>query len=171
VLFLTPLLPYYEDTIVPRLIFSHLEEWLGAIVMTVMVTLAFINVVTRYVVDIPLAFTEEITVSMFVWVTLLGASIAFRQNAHLSVTFFYDLAPQHLRKFFLLFANTMSVVFFSLVFYLGSNQVLDEMELNVTSQALAIPVWLYTGAVPLFSLLIIVRIIQSTIDQLRSGKY
>jgi TRAP-type C4-dicarboxylate transport system permease small subunit len=144
---------------------------LGAFVMAVMVTLAFLNVLTRYVIDSPLAFTEEITVSMFVWVTLLGASIAFRQNAHLAVTFFYDLAPQHLRKLFLLFANAMSVVFFALVFYLGSNQVLDEIDLNVQSQALRIPVWLYTGAVPLFSLLIIVRIIQSTIGQLRSGKY
>jgi TRAP-type C4-dicarboxylate transport system permease small subunit len=136
-----------------------------------MVTLAFANVVTRYVITYPLAFTEEITISMFVWVTLLGASIAFRQNAHLSVTFFYDNMPQKVRRIFLLVGNALSIAFFAMLVYLGSHQVLDEMDLNVTSQALAIPTWLYTGAVPLFSLLVIVRIIQSAIGQLRSGKY
>jgi TRAP-type C4-dicarboxylate transport system permease small subunit len=151
--------------------FSHLEEWLGALIMTVMVTLAFANVVTRYVITLPLAFTEEITISMFVWVTLLGASIAFRQNAHLSVTFFYDNMPQKVRKIFLLVTNVLSIAFFSMLAYLGTHQVLDEMELNVTSQALAIPTWIYTGAVPLFSLLVIVRIIQSAVGQLRSGNY
>ncbi|MDR1242022.1 MAG: TRAP transporter small permease [Deltaproteobacteria bacterium] len=154
-----------------RYLFSHLEEWLGAIIMTVMVTLAFANVVTRYVITYPMAFTEEITISMFVWVTLLGASIAFRQNAHLSVTFVYDNLPQNARKICLLITNAMCIAFFSLLVYLGSHQVLDEMELNVTSQALAIPTWLYTGAVPLFSLLVIVRIIQSAVGQLRSGNY
>jgi TRAP-type C4-dicarboxylate transport system permease small subunit len=139
--------------------------------MTVMVTLAFANVVTRYVITYPLAFTEEITISMFVWVTLLGASIAFRQNAHLSVTVFYDSMPPKVRRIFLLVANALSIAFFSMLFYLGSHQVLDEFELNVTSQALAVPTWIYTGAVPLFSLLVIVRIIQSTVGQLRSGNY
>jgi TRAP-type C4-dicarboxylate transport system permease small subunit len=139
--------------------------------MTVMVTLAFANVVTRYVITYPLAFTEEITISMFVWVTLLGASIAFRQNAHLSVTFFYDNMSPKVRRIFLLVANALSIAFFAMLAYLGSHQVMDEFELNVTSQALAIPTWIYTGAVPLFSLLIIVRIIQSTVGQLRSGNY
>jgi TRAP-type C4-dicarboxylate transport system permease small subunit len=154
-----------------RYILNHFEEMLGAVVMTVMVTLAFANVVTRYGVNFPMAFTEEITVSMFVWVTLLGSSIAFRQNAHLAVTFFYDAAPTSARRVLFLIANALSIVFFALVVYLGSNQVLDEMELGVTSEALAIPAWIYSGAVPLFSVLIIVRIIQSTVGQLKSGKF
>lgn len=37
-----------------------------------MVALAFLNVLTRYLFRYPLAFTEELLVNAFVWVTLLA---------------------------------------------------------------------------------------------------
>ena len=150
---------------------DHFEEALGAVVMAVMVTLSFVNVVTRYVIVYPLAFTEEVTISMFVWVTLLGVSIAFRNNAHLSVTFFYDLGSPSLRKLFYYIASGMSVLFFVLLTCLGTSQVLDEMALGVTTDSLAIPAWIYSAGVPLFSALIIIRIIQATRETIRDGKY
>ena len=152
-------------------LFDHFEEALGAVVMAVMVTLSFVNVVTRYVIVYPLAFTEEITISMFVWVTLLGVSIAFRSNAHLAVTFFYDLGSPSLRKIFYYIAAGMSLLFFVLLTWLGTTQVLDEMALGVTTDSLAIPAWIYSAGVPLFSILIIIRIIQATRETIRDGKY
>ncbi|MCC8194088.1 MAG: TRAP transporter small permease [Deltaproteobacteria bacterium] len=150
---------------------DHFEEALGALVMAVMVTLAFVNVVTRYVIVYPLAFTEEITISMFVWVTLLGVSIAFRKNAHLAVTFFYDLGSPSVRKVFYFIATAMSIIFFMLLTWLGTIQVLDEMELGATTDSLAIPAWIYSIGVPLFSILVIIRIIQSARDTIREGRY
>lgn len=150
---------------------NHIEEALGALVMAVMVTLAFLNVVTRYVIVYPLAFTEEITISMFVWVTLLGVSVAFRNNAHLAVTFFYDLGSPKLRKLFYTISTVMSIIFFALLTWLGSLQVLDEMELGVTTDSLAIPAWIYSIGVPLFSILVIIRIIQAATETYREGKF
>lgn len=152
-------------------LFDHFEEALGALVMAGMVTLTFINVVTRYVIVYPLAFTEEITISMFVWVTLLGVAVAFRNNAHLSVTFFYDLGSPAARKVCYAAATAMSIVFFALLAWLGTVQVLDEMDLGVTTDALAIPAWIYSAGVPLFSILVIVRIVQATAATVRAGKY
>ena len=152
-------------------IFDHFEEALGALVMAVMVTLAFLNVVTRYVIVYPLAFTEEITISMFVWITLLGVSVAFRKNAHLAVTFFYDLGSPAVRKVFYFIATGMSIIFFMLLTWLGTLQVLDEMELGVTTDSLAIPAWIYSIGVPLFSVLVIIRIIQSASVTIRKGEY
>ena len=152
-------------------LFDHFEEALGALVMAIMVTLTFANVVTRYVIVYPLAFTEEITISMFVWATLLGMSIAFRQNAHLAVTVFYDLGSPFLRKCFYFFATGMSFIFFVLLTWLGSTQVLDEMELGVTTDSLALPAWIYSSAIPVFSVLILIRIIQSAHATIRNGEY
>jgi TRAP-type C4-dicarboxylate transport system permease small subunit len=152
-------------------LFDHFEEALGAVVMFLMVTLAFVNVVTRYVIVYPLAFTEEITINMFVWVTLLGISIAFRNRAHLAVTFFYDLGNRPLRKIFFFIATAMSIIFFALLAWLGGIQVRDEMALGVTTDALAIPAWIYSAGVPLFSVLVIVRIIQAAAATVREGNY
>ena len=150
---------------------DHFEEALGAAVMLVMVSLAFINVVTRYVIVYPLAFTEEITISMFVWVTLLGVSIAFRNNAHLAVTFFYDLGSPAKRKICYYISTVMSLVFFALLVWLGTTQVLDEMALGVTTDSLAIPAWIYSAGVPVFSCLVICRIIQAARETIREGNF
>jgi TRAP-type C4-dicarboxylate transport system permease small subunit len=136
-----------------------------------MTSVTFVNVVTRYVIIYPLAWTEEITVSMFVWIVLLGTSAAFRKNAHLSMTFVYDFMPLSLKKVSFLIANTMCVVFFSLLVWLGSIQVWDEIDLNVTSEALAIPAAIYSAGIPVFSVLIIVRILQSCRDTMRNNSY
>jgi TRAP-type C4-dicarboxylate transport system permease small subunit len=136
-----------------------------------MVSVTFANVVTRYVIIYPLAWTEEITVNMFVWLVLLGTSIAFRKNAHLAMTFVYDFMPLPLKKASLLIANSMCVIFFALLIGLGSVQVLDEIELDVTSEALAIPAAVYSAGVPAFSALIIVRILQSCRDIVRDSRY
>jgi TRAP-type C4-dicarboxylate transport system permease small subunit len=152
-------------------LFRHFEEALGALTLAVMVTLAFVNVVTRYVIVYPLAFTEEITISLFVWITLLGVSLAFRTNSHLAVTYFYDLGSLRLRKIFYFIATGMSVIFFALLCWLGTLQVLDEMALGVTTDSLAIPAWIYSIGVPLFSLLVIVRIIEAALKVVRAGEY
>ena len=154
-----------------RKICDHFEEILGALILAVMVLVAFANVVTRYAIIYPLAWTEEITVSMFVWIVLLGVSIAFRKNAHLSMTFIYDFMPLPLKKISFLIANTMSIVFFALLAWLGTIQVLDEIDLSVTSEALAIPTAIYSAGIPVFSVLIIVRILHSCHDIMRNGRY
>jgi len=152
-------------------ILNHLEEGVGAAAMLLMVTIAFVNVLVRFFTVYSFAFTEEITISMFVWITLLGISIAFRRNAHLAVTFFYDLAPARMRKAFFLLANTLSLMFFALLTWLGAMQVKDEMELGVITDSLAIPAWIYSAGIPVFSVLIMIRIIQSTRGILRDQSY
>ncbi|MDR1580443.1 MAG: TRAP transporter small permease [Synergistaceae bacterium] len=154
-----------------RKIRDHFEEIAGALILAVMVSVTFVNVVTRYLIIYPLAWTEEITVSMFVWIVLLGTSIAFRKNAHLAMTFIYDFMPVPLKKVSFVIANAMCIVFFALLIWLGSVQVWDEIELSVTSEALAIPTAVYSAGVPVFSALIIARILQSCRDTMRNNSY
>jgi TRAP-type C4-dicarboxylate transport system permease small subunit len=154
-----------------RKFFEHVEEAVGAFIIFGMALLSFVNVITRYVIVYPLAFTEELTINMFVWITLLGISMAFRKNAHLAVTVLYDKVPLFWRKCFFFAAHIFCIVFFLLLIRLGSVQVMDELELGATSEALAIPTVVYTGGVPVFSALIIVRILQSMRGTMRDSSY
>ena len=154
-----------------RKICDHFEELLGSVVLMIMAVVTFVNVVTRYVIVYPLAFTEEITVSLFVWLVLLGTSIAFRRNAHLAMVFFYNLLPFPLKKVCFYISTALSIAFFVLLTWLGSIQVMDEIELGVTSDALAIPAACYSVGVPIFSVLIIARIVQASWKTLREGAF
>jgi len=144
-----------------RKIADNFEELLGAVILAIMAVITALNVITRYAVTYPLAFTEEITVSLFVWVVLLGTSMAFKKSSNLAMTFLYNLMPLRARKLCFYLGTLLSIVFFALLIWLGSRQVLEEIALDVTTDSLAIPAASYSIGTPLFSLLIIVRIIQS----------
>ncbi len=140
---------------------DNFEELLGSIVLSIMAVVTVANVFTRYVITWPLAFTEEITVSLFVWLVMLGASMGFRHNAHLAMTFFYDFLPLSLKKTCFYIGTGLSIVFFLLLTWFGAIQVMEELQLGVTTDALAIPACCYSVAIPVFSALIIVRIVQA----------
>lgn len=154
-----------------RKLCDNFEELLGSIVLSIMAVVTVANVFTRYVITYPLAFTEEITVSLFVWLVMLGASIGFRRNAHLAMTFFYDLLPISLKKACFCVGTGLSIVFFLLLAWLGSVHVWEEIELGVTTDALAIPASVYSIAIPVFSVLIIARIVQAARKTLRAQAF
>lgn len=60
-----------------------------------------------------------------------------------------------------------SEVFFMALCYYGYIEVCDEVDLNVVSESLAIPVWLYTISVPLVSFIIMIRIFQRFKEKLK----
>ena len=146
---------------------DHLEEGACVLVFVVMTVVAFVNVITRYVVQYSLAFTEEIVVSLFVWLTLLGSAIAFREGSHLAFTYLVDRAPPALRRLALWLSSTLSVLLFVLLIYYGLLQIRSERMLGTTSEALAIPQWWYTAGIPVFGLLIVVRIVQAAVRAAR----
>ena len=154
-----------------RFLNAHFEEALGSILLAVMVTIAFLNVIVRYCTSFSFAWSEEMTVNFFVWVTMLGTALAFRDGSHLSMAIFYNQFSLPVRKFCQLFANAICVIFFGALFYTGMLEVIDEWELESISESLGIPVWWYTIATPLFSLLIIFRMLQRSIQDWKTNNF
>ena len=139
------------------------EEGLMVLVMAVMTLVAFVNVVTRYFIRFALAFTEEIVVSLFVWLTLLGTAIAFRQGAHLGFSFIVDRTPKAMQRASIWFAAALGVVLFGFLIYFGIGQIGPEQISGTAPESSAIPQWWYTAGIPVFGLLIIARIIEGAI--------
>lgn len=154
-----------------RFLNERFEEILGSILLAVMVTIAFLNVIVRYCTSFSFAWTEEITINFFVWVTLLGTSLAFRDGTHLAMSIIYNGFPKFVRKYFYLVGYLICFIFFGALVYTGSLEVKDEFELESISESLGIPVWWYTIATPALSFLVIIRMSQRLVENLRSGKY
>lgn len=146
---------------------EHLEEMLGATLLAAMSCLAFANVVSRYVLHLSLAFTEELEVNGLVWLTLFGTAAAFRRGRHLRMLFFQEKLPEGVRRLLNLFLSLLAVGLFASLGYLGYRQLLDERFLEITSESLNAPQWLYTLCIPLGCALIVFRIIQATIREWR----
>lgn len=150
-----------------RWIAAHFEEVFGALLLLCMACLAFANVITRYVFQYPLAFTEEIEVNALVWLTLFGTASAFRRRHHLRMLFFLDKFSPAIQNGINLFMSALGVVLFSCLGYFGYMQVVDERFLEITSESLNLPQWLYTVCIPIGSALIVFRIIEATVKERR----
>ena len=150
-----------------RWITEHLEEVLGASLLAVMACLAFANVITRYVFQYPLAFTEELEVNALVWLTMFGTSSAFRRRRHLSMLFFQDKLSQKVRHYLHYCIAVLSIGLFVSLGYLGYMQLIDEKFLEISSESLNIPQWIYTVCIPVGCAMIVLRIIEATIQDMR----
>lgn len=144
-------------------VLERLEELVLVLTFAVMTVVAFINVITRYFIRYSLAFTEELVVSLFVWLTLLGTAIAFRQGAHLGFEVLAGRLPRPVRRVLLWVSAATSMVLFVALVYYGILQIRSERLLGTTSEALAIPQWWYTLGIPVFGVLVVVRIVQGAL--------
>lgn len=154
-----------------RFLDAHFEELLGSFLLAVMAAIAFLNVIVRYCTSFSFAWSEEMTVNFFVWVTLLGTARAFREGTHLAMSIVYNSLPKKGRTFCYLLACAITLIFFGSLVYTGSLEVWDEYELESISESLGVPVWWYTIATPLFSLLIIIRMLQRTWQDFQTGNF
>ncbi|MEN0088567.1 MAG: TRAP transporter small permease [Pseudomonadota bacterium] len=68
-----------------RSLADRIEEELIALILGIMVLLTFANVVARYVFNSNIFYALELTVFLFAWLVLLGASYAVKKTAHLGV--------------------------------------------------------------------------------------
>ena len=150
---------------------KHFEELLGSIMLAVMALIAFANVIVRYCTTFSLAWTEEITINFFVWVVLLGTACAFRDSTNLGMSILYSALPRTWRKLSYWLGILLCFVFFGALCWTGVLEVIDEIDLESQSESLGIPVWWYTIATPVFSLLIIFRMAQRSFKDLRSGNF
>ena len=139
---------------------SRFEEVLCAILFAVMAVITFINVISRYLLKYSFAFTEELVVSFFVWLTLLGTSIAFREHSHLGFSFLTDRMPPKFQKLFLWISAGLGAVLFIYLIYFSIRQVGEEILLGITSSGIGVPQWWYTIGVPVWSALIVLRVFQ-----------
>jgi TRAP-type C4-dicarboxylate transport system permease small subunit len=150
-----------------RWVAAHFEEILAATLLSVMATLAFANVLTRYVFEFPLAYTEELEVNALVWLTLFGTASAFRRRRHLRMLFFQDKFPEKAKRILNGVFALIGAGLFTTLGYLGYQQILDERFLEITSESLNFPQWLYTVCIPVGCALIVFRIIEAAIAEMR----
>ena len=147
----------------------RIDHWIAAILLFTMASIAFINVLSRYLFHFSFAATEEITINLFVWLTVVGSGIAFERGAQLGMVTLYNIFPGKFKKIVILFASGLSAVLFLLVDIYMIQAIYDEITLfQATSAALAIPVWIYYIGVPIFSVFVFTGIYRDASSKLEA---
>ena len=135
----------------------RLEEVVMAAAMAGIALITGANVLTRYVSDVSLAFTEEYSVVLMVLVTLVGSAYAARRAVISASIFLVERLPAHTRRWAELGALAATVLCFALVAGYGVQLAFDDYRFEVLSPGLGHPQWLYTAMLPVFSAVIVAR--------------
>ncbi len=147
----------------------RIDEILSAVSMALICVISLANVVVRYATDASFAFTEEFSIFLLVFMTLIGTAAAFAGDGHIRITFLRDLFPAKRRRCVDAFALLASALLFLLVLYYGGIFAYEEWLYEETSPGLGLPNWIYTVWLPLLSLLILVRVGGRLIRLFRCG--
>ena len=94
----------------PSGLITKLEETLIALILGAMTTITFANVVARFM-NSNILWALELTVFLFAWLVLLGASYAVKVHAHLGVDVVLNILPAGVRRIVSLFAASCCIVF------------------------------------------------------------
>ena len=125
-------------------------EVLVMVVVAVLVLDVLWQVFTRFVLDNPSTWTEELAVFMLIWVSLLGAAVALNRGAHLGIDYFVGKLPDR-AKLATEVVVFLSVALFSLFVMIigGVDLVLSTLELEQRSPALHVKMGYVYLAVPI----------------------
>ena len=141
-----------------RFIIKNIEELLASAAIIIVVLSAFYGVVSRYILNNPVAWSNEIATISFTWTVFLGAAAAWKHNKHIHLDLVYNYFPNKLKKISDLIKNTVLAVFFLFVLYLSIQFTITAY--NKPTAILRIPFSYVDLPVVIFFISIILRSLQ-----------
>lgn len=104
------------------MIFEKILEFLNKItsvfitgIIIFMSLILLLQIVSRFLVFMPLPWSQELLQYLNIWLVFLGASVAVKEQAHIKIDFVVVALPAVLRKSLRVFAYLSSLVLVSLV--------------------------------------------------------
>lgn len=176
---------------------DHLEEWIIATFMGAATLIIFISVVHRYAVGfhtplqdwlltINLAWAQEATIYLFVWMAKFGAAYGVRTGIHVGVDVLINQLNSGNRKKFVLFGLLAGALFTGAIATMGAGFVwhngadyaihswlgmdVSEMIEGPTTPDLEWPTWIIYCAIPFGSSLMCFRFLQVAWNFAKTGE-
>ena len=127
---------------------TWLENGIMASLLTAMIILACSQIVMRNVWDAGIVWSEPLLRILVLWLGLLGAIAATRDNSHISVDMLSRLMPPLGKRLAGLLANGFSVVICALIAYHATRFVLMEKADGLIAFG-TVPAWICETIIPI----------------------
>jgi len=129
------------------------------IVLGCMAVVVFMQVIFRYLLHLPLFWTEEFARYCLIWISLLGAGVALKRGEHIAVTFLVERLPKGAARMTALMAR-ISVLVMLIVVTWGGIKLVTITSAQI-SPALRIPMAIPYLALPIGSIIMLLHLVSS----------
>ncbi|MFQ3620243.1 MAG: TRAP transporter small permease [Spirochaetales bacterium] len=109
--------------------------------LLLLVSVTVLQVVFRFFFT-ALTWSEELASFLLVWVSLLGAAVAFKRGSHIAVTFLIEKLSPTGKQWVQVFISLLGLLFFGIVVWYGS--VMMHTEASQVTPAMGLSMrWIY----------------------------
>lgn len=135
---------------------NNVVKYIVSILFIVLVILVFMQVATRFVINYPLSWSEEISRYLMIYIVFLGSALAVRTNDHIAIDFLLEIVSPKNKKRLNVITLLISALFFAMLTYFGF-----QLTLVVIGQATPTlqfsMAWAY-AAIPVGALLMLLNV-------------
>ena len=93
--------------------------FIATVLLSFMTILVLYQVFTRYVLNNPAAFTEELVRYSLIWTSFIGAAYAFSSRDHMALVILHDSLKPSGQRVLMIFIDTLILLFAILIITIG----------------------------------------------------
>lgn len=143
----------------PLQVLGNLDLYLAVVLLAFLIALTFAGVLKRYIYRSPISWMEEVQGLLFMWITFIGGSAAFRHAAHVSVEILVDSLPKKLGGFIERFDVLIQLVILGYLCYQEFSYYFQLTTTGKVTNLLRLPYSLVYLALPIGGVLMIVSML------------
>jgi len=148
---------------------DNILKWFLIVIMGVNVINVLWQVFTRFILNNPSSFTEELARYLLIWVGVLGAAYAHRLKMHLAIDVLTERFTGNTHHYSRIFIEACVFLFALFVMFIGGANLVDlTLTLNQISAALQVKLGYVYSVIPISGLLIMFYSGLFIIDEFRA---
>jgi TRAP-type C4-dicarboxylate transport system permease small subunit len=152
-------------------VIDFINKWillLLGVLVGVMSLVIILQISSRFVLGIPLPWSEELARLIMAYTIFIGAGVALRHQQLIAVEFLAEMLPDNPRRVLKLIINLIGIAFFVLLFVKGV-EMMGKVHTQ-QSAALRLPMSVFYACIPIGSLLLSVNAVAVIIEMFAKKK-
>ena len=130
----------------------------------VMSVIVMLQIFFRFVIYVPLPWSEELARYLMIWTGMVGSFVAMREGRHIGVTMVVNRLPPRAAAWVAVFVQLVTILFLAIVAKQGLALAL--INLNQLSPAMRIPMFFPYIAVPVGAALMIIELAAGILNEI-----
>jgi TRAP-type C4-dicarboxylate transport system permease small subunit len=114
-------------------------SYVVAVLLVLMSATVFGNVICRYFLDFSLAWYEEVSRFLLIWIVFLGAVIAYIKNDHLGIDVLLLALPPRIRRMVVILSDLLVLTALAIMFQGGWVMTADSLASGWVAASVPIP--------------------------------
>ena len=153
----------------PCHVLGNLDLYFMVILLACLIVLTVGGVLKRYILRNPISWLEEIQALLFMWITFIGGSAAFRYASHVSIEILVDSLPKKIGGLIERFDVLLQLLILGYLCYQEFTYYFQLISTGKVTNLLRIPYSVAYLALPIGGVLMLVSMLWASYQQFVKG--